>query len=582
MTPRSLSHRAPLLGLVLAWCLGSFLTHRGLVTLPAAVWAAIAVGGLVLAWTSATHPPLRLPFSSRPLPPARIHVTSRLPLLGLALALAAAGALRTDHQRARPTEWDTLALPPREARLDLRVTRLFATPPDSGRVGGLAEVTGTDAHLRDLAGQRIQFFATWPPGPPPAHRGMRLSALGVLAPLPALPATDAPSAPPSPTDAFTRYLIDQGVNFSFNRARLLAPPSAPGAWARFRAAAALRMETILRAGLENHPHLADLHVAMMLGKKETLDDAQEDLFVRSGTMHLFAISGLHIAGIAVALHTLLALARLPRGAAFLVGTAVLWTYVEITGGTPSAIRAFWMVTCLLGARQLRAPGNSLAALVASALVVLVVAPHQLFSASFQMSYGIVAALLLYGVPLQERWLGRWQPWATLPKADWGLWRHAVEGSGRLALGVVALGLAAALVSTPASLAHFGLLAPVGFFVNLLLVPAAGLVLFAGVGSLILGGLGLTPLAVLFNHASALVLALMEKIIVGSLALPGASVPAEFVAPWLAGASGVGMLALLALGYVRGWRPREGGYWTPYAVLGLVLVLGVRAVSVAAP
>ena len=279
MTPRSLSHRAPLLGLVLAWCLGSFLTHRGLVTLPAAVWAAIAVGGLVLAWTSDL--PSRLRPSSTPL-----RLPGSLPLLGLALALAAAGALRTDHQRARPTEWDTLALPPREARLDLRVTRLFATPPDSGRVGGLAEVTGTDAHLRDLAGQRIQFFATWPPGPPPAHRGMRLSALGVLAPLPALPAADAPSAPPSPTDAFTRYLIDQGVNFSFNRARLLAPPSAPGAWARFRAAAALRMETILRAGLENHPHLADLHVAMMLGKKETLDDAQEDLFVRSGTMHL--------------------------------------------------------------------------------------------------------------------------------------------------------------------------------------------------------------------------------------------------------------------------------------------------------
>src|SRR5690606_8486486 len=111
--------------------------------------------------------------------------------------------------------------------------------------------------------------------------------------------------------------------------------------------------------------------------------------------------------------------RLPRGAAFLLGTAILWTYVDITGGTPSAVRAFWMVTCLLGARQIRAPSNSLAALAASALVVLVIDPHQLFSASFQMSYGIVAALLLYGVPLQERWLARWQPWATLPKAGWG-------------------------------------------------------------------------------------------------------------------------------------------------------------------
>jgi hypothetical protein len=44
----------------------------------------------------------------------------------------------------------------------------------------------------------------------------------------------------------------------------------------------------------------------------------------------------------------------------------------------------------------------------------------------------------------------------------------------------------------------------------------------------------------------------------------------------------GMPALLALGYVRGWRAREGGYWLPYAVLGLVLVLGVRSVTTLPP
>jgi hypothetical protein len=33
-----------------------------------------------------------------------------------------------------------------------------------------------------------------------------------------------------------------------------------------------------------------------------------------------------------------------------------------------------------------------------------------------------------------------------------------------------------------------------------------------------------------------------------------------------------------VGYVRGWRRREGGFWAPYVVLGLVLVLGVRGVS----
>ena len=556
MTPRSLSHRAPLLLLAVSWCVGSTLAHLGWMAWPAALHALLALAGLALAWLGG---PRRLPWA-----------------LGLCLALAAAGALRTDERRDRPHEWDTLALPPREAELRLRIERLFSTPPSEERAGGLARVVGAPAHLPELTGQRIQFFVTWPAGDAhgPALPGREFSARGLLDPVP---------FHPGPNDAeFDRYLAAEGVNFSFNRARLLDMPTPAGPWARFCAATGTRLETILRRGLDDQDALADLYVAMLLGRKGELSEAQRERFIETGTMHLFAISGLHIAGIALALNTALTLLRLPTRARFVVGTAILALYVEITGGAPSAVRAFWMVTCLHGAYQLRAPTNSLAALAASALCVLVLDPHQLFTAGFQMSYGIVAALLLYGVPLQERWLAAWQPWALLPKTAWTARHHVTEWVGRGVLSAIALGLAATLVSTPATLAFFGLVAPGGFFVNLVLIPVAALVLFAGVAALLCGLLGLGPLAVLFNHAAALVLAAMDTVVVRTLDVPGVSWPAAFAAPWLAGASGVGLLALLAVGYARGWRAREGGYWAPYAALGLVLVLGVRGVSVAAP
>ena len=558
MTTRSLSHRAPLLGLVLAWSIGSVLAHIGLISWPAGLWAVIALLGLLIAWAG----------GRRVLPWA----------MGLLIALAASGALRTDERRDRLDDWDALALPPREAVLTLRITRLFHTPPGMERAGGFAEVVATAPHLRDLTGQRIQFFITWPAGDhPPALPGVEFTALGLLRPL--------PFRPPLAADGndFDRYLADQGVNFSLTRARLTgAPPTAPPTWSRFCAATGTRLEQILRTGLGGNDHLADLYVAMMLGRKGELGEEQRERFIRSGTMHLFAISGLHIAGIAIALHTVLTLLRLPRRAAFLLGTAVLWTYVEVTGSAPSAVRAFWMITCVLGARQLRVPGNSLSALAASALVVLALDPHQLFSAGFQMSYGIVAALLLYGVPLQERWLAAWQPWANLPKTEWGFRREFTESVGRGAMGVLALGLAATLVSTPATVAFFGLLTPGGFFVNLLLIPSAGLVLFAGVAAILTGLVGCAPLAMLFNHAAVLVLAGMEGAVRLTLEIPGVAWPAKFSASWLAGVSGAGMLAILALGYARGWRKREGGYWMPYVALGLVLVLGVRIVSVTPP
>ncbi len=553
MTPRSLSHRAPLLGLVVAWAAGSLASHISWPAWAPAIWAGLAVGGLVLAWAGRGRGVVWW-------------------AAGLFIALAAAGALRTGQERQRLEAWDELALPPREARLTLRIERVFATPPGEARAGGLAEVIEAEGHLRDLIGQRVQFSVEWPRGPGAvrAWRGAEFTALGVLRPVALRPEEET----------FDRFLADAGVNYSFSRARLRGEPRAAGGWGRFCAAAGDRLEAILRIGLGGHERLADLHVAMMLGRQQELSEGQQDLFVRTGTMHLFAISGLHIAGIALAVNLLLAVLRLPAGVRFAAGTVLLWVFVEVTGGTPSAVRAFWMVTCLLGARLWRLPGNSLAALAVSALGVLVVAPHQLFSASFQMSYGIVAALLLYGVPLQEKWLERWTPWVRLPGADRGGWRGLVELVGRGLIGAVALGLAATLVGTPATLGFFQLMTPGGFFVNLLLIPLSTLVLFAGVGAMLAGGVGLVPLASIFNHAAALMLAGMEWVVTGAAGVPWAAWPARFVWPGLATGTTAGLLALLAIGYARGWRRREGGFWAPYVVLGLVLVLGVRGVSLA--
>jgi len=554
MTPRSLTHRAPLLGLVLAWATGSAAVHLGLLPPRPALLASIAAGSLLLGGCAILS-------TVRPL-------AGRLGAVLLAVSVAAAGALRTGQDRARLADWDALSLPPREARLELRIERLFSSA-EPGKVGGLARVVSAPPHLADLRGQRISFSTTWPAGAgAPPLRGAEFSALGLLAPLPFAP----------PAGSFDRFLADEGANFAFSRARLEGPPRPAGPWSRFCGAASARLEKILRSGLGEKHDLADLYVAMLLGRKQALSIEQKDGFVRSGTMHLFAISGLHIAAIALAFNTLLALARAPARARFVAGTALLWLYVEITGGEASAVRAFWMITCLLGARLLRAPSNSLSALAASALGALVLSPHQLFGAGFLMSYGIVAALLLYGVPLQEKWHSAWQPWAHLPPEARGWRRDLVEDAGRWVLAALALGLAATLVGTPATLAFFGLVAPGGFFVNLVLIPVSSLALFAGVASLFVGLLGLAPLSILFNHAGALVLSWMEAVVAASLRVPGMSWPAAFAPSWTAGLTGLGVMILLAVGYVLRWPRRLGGYWLPYLALGAALLVAVERVA----
>src|SRR6185503_9542203 len=96
------------------------------------------------------------------------------------------------------------------------------------------------------------------------------------------------------------------------RGRVLAEERPPNAYYRFCVRAAERCDRILGLGIaEKRPALTGLLRAMMLGATHELSDEQHTLFMQSGTMHLFAISGLNIAVIAGALQTLLFALRLP-------------------------------------------------------------------------------------------------------------------------------------------------------------------------------------------------------------------------------------------------------------------------------
>ena len=213
------------------------------------------------------------------------------------------------------------------------------------------------------------------------------------------------------------------------------------------------------------PALTAIYRAMMLGFKKELTDEQDSLFIHSGTMHLFAINGLHIGVVALALHSLLGLARCPRALAALIVLAILWLDVDTTGASPSAVRAFLLIACFELGFLLRLPGNPVSALSVAALLVLIIDPMTLFSASFQMSYGVVLAILCFGLPLGERLRAAWKPFSSIPEITW-TWKHRAVARGLEWLSsAVAIGLAAALVSAISGIEFFQTFAPGAFVAN---------------------------------------------------------------------------------------------------------------------
>ncbi|HVU24016.1 MAG TPA: ComEC/Rec2 family competence protein [Opitutus sp.] len=543
MTSRSLGHRAPLLWIVLPLMAGLVtgrLREFGPVPWLLAGAAATAGIALVASWRG-----------------------WRLFAPAIVAAMFLAGAASYALHRPRIAAWDSL--PPREARVTLRVERAFP-PIAPQRASGIARVVHAEERLQEIAGQRVYFSLSLRPEAAVPIRSAVIAASGVIAALPRDPAANT----------FDGYLANEGVNFRLTRGRISGGVAPPSAYRRFCARMAARFEAILGAGVEaKQPELVAVFRAMLLGEQNELSDSQTLLFRRSGTMHVFSISGLHIAVIATGLHALLLLVRLPKAVRFPAALAALWLYVAITGEAPSAVRAFVMVALVEASLVLRVPRNPLAALTTSALLVLLADPLQLFSASFQMSYGIVAALLLLGLPLAERWESALPLFRDLPKAAWTWHQRARDRLWRAGLTATAIGVAASLVSAITGVLFFNLFTPGSLLANLWLIPAAMIVILTGLVSLLCGLLGFSAGSALANHAAVLVLWGVQHGLGAFAAVPGLWIAASFRAPWIGGVALAAVLAALAAGYASAWRGWARGYWAPFAVVLVALAFGAK-------
>jgi competence protein ComEC len=386
--------------------------------------------------------------------------------------------------------------------------------------------------------------------------------------------TTLPRDPPS--SSFDGYLANSGVNFRLNRGRVLKITGPPSAYRRFCTRSLESLSALLGVGVaEKRPQLVGVLRAMLLGQQHELTDEQITLFRQSGTMHVFSISGLHIAVIAIGLRALLMLLRLPGRLIPAIGLTLLWLYVDITGCAPSAIRAYVMVAFVELSFVLRLPRNPLSALGASALVVLLATPLDLFSASFQMSYGIVAALLLLGLPLADRWQVAAELFRDLPKVSWR-WHHRWrDAAWRATLSAVGIGLASSLVSAVTGADFFQMLTPGALLANLWVIPISSFVILSGLVSLLCGLAGLGLGGDLANHAAVLVLWIVDIGVRLNLCLPGMWFGASFRFSGLGSAALVGLLATMLLGYAHAWSGWCRAFWPPFVVVGACLLFGMK-------
>jgi competence protein ComEC len=380
-----------------------------------------------------------------------------------------------------------------------------------GTPSGIASVVTAPQTSRVHSGDRLYFRLKLPKNSPlQINRGLKIQTTGLLYPI-----TENKG-----DDRFNAYLKDIGVHYRFERTSEIKVIQPPSQFDDFCHTMNERFQGYLRLGEPADSELANIYIAMLLGRKVELTDSQSQRFRMSGTMHFFAISGLHIGVIATVIAQFLLLLRVPRSLSPWIGLPLLYLYVQITGASPSAVRAFLMAAFFWASYSFQRQRSPYAALIGSAVLVLVIQPEQLWSIGFQLSYTVVLSILLFGLPFYEALALRCQPYRWLPKANWSARQKAFAWLIDKVLLLFAISFSAWIASTPLSAGIFGFISPGALPLNMLLVNLAALVISGGVIALALATAWLPLIAGFINHSAWVVISIMDAMVRFSISIPG--------------------------------------------------------------
>ncbi len=327
---------------------------------------------------------------------------------------------------------------------------------------------------------------------------------------------------------YEAYLLRQGIRARGNvRAWQQRLPSPAPRYAVDRVREAIGER--IRAALPDHPQ-AGIVEALANGHARGIERRQWDVLRRTGTLHLVAISGLHISLVAAIAFFI------GRWLWSLPGRTVLWLpaqqagaiagfmaaagYAALAGFVVPTQRALIMAAVVFGALLWRRRFASTQVLAAALLAVLAYDPLAVHAPGFWLSFAAVAVIFLVMREDDRAW---WKRWISL---QWA----------------IAIGL------LPITLVLFQQISLVGPFANTVAIPVFDLLavplVLAGIA---LSGVGLEGVAALAWQAAAGLLNLLWPVL-----------------EWLSTPS-----------WGQWWQPQPPAWATVCAVVGVLLLLAPR-------
>jgi competence protein ComEC len=225
-----------------------------------------------------------------------------------------------------------------------------------------------------------------------------------------------------------------------------------------------------KIGVLPEQNRAALLISLITGDKRGVTEEDRQHFAQTGTLHVLAVSGLHV-GIVYGILLFLSgrFFRRNHPAQALIILLFVWAYALISGLAPSVFRAAFMFSLLTLGQVWSRSSKGLNTLAATAVCMLCIEPRWLQDIGFLLSYSAVGGIMLFYQRIEKAW----QPRSI---ALLYIWKMS------------AVSIAAQLGTLPVTLYCFNSF-PLWFLpANLLVIPISTLCLVSGLGFLLISDL----------------------------------------------------------------------------------------------
>lgn len=253
----------------------------------------------------------------------------------------------------------------------------------------------------------------------------------------------------------------------------------------------------------NEPNELAIAKALLLGNKDELTDEVKTVYAASGAMHVLAVSGLHVGIIYFVILFVLKLVPNQYRKEWLVAVIaipLLWSYAFITGLSPSVLRAVTLFSIIAIGNSMNRRSSMVNMLAVSAFILLIFNPYLLMQVGFQLSYiAVLGIIFIYPqirkllMPSRRIWIFFWD--------------------------VTSISIAAQLATFPLSILYFHRFPPYFLVSNMIVIPAATLIVCVGIAFFSVSWIS-TTLAGLLGAFLAIIIKTVNVVLAFIYHLPG--------------------------------------------------------------